>query len=50
MGYDVRRILEPTGRSIERTEIDGHYDEGRCPGLRHVRPLEMAELTIPTLP
>lgn len=48
-GCDVRRILEPTGRSIERTEIDGHYDEGRFPGLRHVRPPKVAELTIPTL-
>jgi hypothetical protein len=31
--YDVRRILEPNGKSIERAEIDGHYDEGRFPGL-----------------
>ena len=32
--YDVRRILEPNGSSIERAELDGHYDEGRFPGLR----------------
>ena len=32
--FDVRRILEPNGKSIERTELDGHYDEGRFPGLR----------------
>ena len=33
-GCDVRRILEPNGRSIERAELDAHYDEGRFPGLR----------------
>ena len=31
--YDVRRVLEPNGTSIERAELDGHYDEGRSPGL-----------------
>ena len=31
---DVRRILEPNGRSIERPELDKHFDEGRFPGLR----------------
>ena len=31
--YDVRRVLEPNGASIERAELDGHYDEGRFPGL-----------------
>ena len=31
--YDVRRVLEPNGTSIERAELDGHYDEGRFPGL-----------------
>lgn len=31
---DVRRILEPNGLSIERAELDGHFDEGRFPGLR----------------
>jgi hypothetical protein len=31
--YDVRRILEPNGMSIERAELDEHYDEGRFPGL-----------------
>jgi hypothetical protein len=30
---DVRRILEPNGMSIERAELDGHYDEGRFLGL-----------------
>ncbi len=34
--YDVRRILEPNGSSIERAELEGHYDEGRFPGL-HLR-------------
>ena len=32
--YDVRRILEPNGRSIERPELDEHFDDGRFPGLR----------------
>jgi hypothetical protein len=33
-GLDVFRIVAPTGRSIERPEIDEHYDGGRFPGLR----------------
>jgi hypothetical protein len=33
-GCDVRRILEPNGHSIERAELDEHYDSGRFPGLR----------------
>jgi len=33
-GYDVRRILEPHDRSIERAELEGHFDAGRFPGLR----------------
>ena len=32
---DVRRIIEPDGRFIGRTELDEHYDEGRFPGLAH---------------
>ena len=32
-GCDVRRVLEPNGRSIERAELDEHYDGGRFPGL-----------------
>jgi hypothetical protein len=32
-GRDVRRILEPNGGSIERAELDEHYDAGRFPGL-----------------
>jgi hypothetical protein len=35
---DVRRILEPNGRSIERPELDEHFDEGRFPGLRRNAP------------
>jgi len=35
---DVRRILEPNGRSIERAELDQHYDNGRFPGLRIPNP------------
>jgi hypothetical protein len=30
---DVRRILDPNGGSIERAELDEHYDAGRFPGL-----------------
>jgi hypothetical protein len=33
-GYDVRRILEPHDRSIERAELEEHFDAGRLPGLR----------------
>jgi hypothetical protein len=36
--YDVRRIIEPHGLSIERPELDAHYDEGRFPGLRCLVP------------
>lgn len=31
---DVRRIVEPHGASIERAELDEHFDKGRFPGLR----------------
>ena len=31
---DVRRIIEPNGGSIERLELNEHFDEGRFPGLR----------------
>jgi len=31
---DVRRIVEPHGASIERSELDQHFDGGRFPGLR----------------
>ena len=34
--WDVRRILEPNGSTIERTELDAHYDDGRFPGLRRL--------------
>jgi hypothetical protein len=34
--YDVRRVLEPNGHSIERSELDEHYDQGRFPGLRRL--------------
>ena len=33
---DVRRILEPNGRSIEPAELYEHYDHGRFPGLRRL--------------
>jgi hypothetical protein len=42
---DVRRILEPNGRSIERAELNEHYDYGRFPGLRRLNFVrEMAPL------
>jgi hypothetical protein len=34
--FDVRRILEPDGRLIERAELNEHYDQGRFPGLRRL--------------
>jgi hypothetical protein len=34
--FDFRRILEPNGRSIDRRELNEHYDYGRCPGLRRL--------------
>ena len=36
-GYDVRRIVAPDGRSIERAELDEYYDAERFPGLRILR-------------
>jgi len=30
--FDVRRVLEPNGRSIERAELNEHYDQGKFPG------------------
>ncbi len=49
--YEVRRILEPNGRSIERAELDGHYDEGRFPGLspRKRRNRLVTDMTQPPL-
>jgi hypothetical protein len=44
---DVRRILEPNGRSIERAELNEHYDQGKFPGLR--RQLVARELVLPSL-
>jgi hypothetical protein len=44
---DVRRILEPNGRSIERAELNEHYDQGKFPGLR--RQLVARELVLPDL-
>ena len=42
---DVRRILEPNGCSIERPELNEHYDQGKFPGLR--RQLLARELVLP---
>ena len=39
---DVRRVIEPSGRFIDRAELDRQYDGGRFPGLR-----AQAELAIP---
>jgi len=35
---DVRRIVEPNGAFIERSELDQHFDGGRFPGLRRHDP------------
>ena len=45
--FDVHRILEPNGCSIERAELNEHYDQGKCPGLR--RQLLARELVLPDL-
>ena len=41
---DVRRIIEPSGAFIERAELDGHYDDGRFPGLRRSQQTTLALL------
>ena len=46
--YDVRRFLEPNSTSIERAELDGHYNEGRLPGLPRKRRSRLA-LDMPLL-
>jgi hypothetical protein len=47
-GYDVRRVIEPSGSFIERAELDEHYDDGHFPGL--TRPVYRPELAIPLPP
>src|ERR1700728_1805715 len=48
-GRDVRRILEPNGRWIERAELDEHYYEGRFPGLRIANPPQpLLSLQVPS--
>ena len=47
---DVRRILEPNGMSIERAELDGHYDEGRFPGLTPRKSRNRLALDMPQPP
>jgi hypothetical protein len=47
-GYDVRRVIEPSGSFIERAELDEHYDDGYFPGL--TRPVYRPELAIPLPP
>jgi hypothetical protein len=42
--FDVRRILEPDGRSIERAEINKHYDPSRLPVVRQLEPAEQAAM------
>jgi len=48
--YDVRRVLGPSGSSIERAELDGHYDEGRFPGLTAHKQRNRLALDTPQLP
>ena len=46
---DVRRIIEPDGRSIERLELNEHFDGGRFPGLRKLTMLRgILEVDDPT--
>ena len=45
--YDVRRILEPSGKSIERAELDSHYDEGHFPGLHPGKQRSLLAIDIP---
>ena len=48
--YDVRRVIGPSGASIERTELTGHYDEGRFPGLTARKQRSRLALDEPQLP
>ena len=34
LSHVVRRAIGPPGSTIERAELEAHYDEGRSPGLR----------------
>jgi hypothetical protein len=43
---DVRRIVEPHGAFIERSELDQHFDGGRFPGLRRHNPVIAGEVAI----
>ena len=43
---DVRRIIEPHGAFIERSELDQHFDGGRFPGLRRHDPAIAGEVAI----
>ena len=47
LGQHVDRQLDDPGHSIERAELDGHYDAGHFPGLRLTRSPPVAELAIP---
>ena len=49
-GYDVRRILDPNGGTIERAELDVHYNDGHFPGLHLARAPRAAALAIPPRP
>ncbi len=48
--YDVRRIVEPNGTTIERGELDGHYAEGGFPGLHPREGGSRATIDTPELP
>ncbi len=47
-GCDLRRILEPHGQTIERVELQGHFDAGLFPGLRIPKPLAAVHPSITT--
>jgi hypothetical protein len=42
---DVRRVVEPNGSFIERTELDEHFDSGRFPGLRRLELMPCASVS-----
>ena len=42
---DVRRIIQPNGTFIERAELNGHFDNGRFPGLRIPQPPQHADFS-----
>jgi hypothetical protein len=46
-GYDVRRILEPHGQTIEQAELETHFDACRFPALRIPAPPQSIKSPLP---